>query len=548
MVRVLEKYGLAFEFIKELVSTNESMFRILSPIVWVLFFSSLQAFAGARPRVQANLRECSEKEKNEVLLPAREGDADVHLTCSLTLYPGEVVTRRVIIEGEGNSGLMLNCEGGELDPLIKDTGEAITIRSRLIAGEWSRPRQITVQGCHIRGSVRIYGMGRNAQARPYVWASSHELGHTERAQAAAPSDVLLKQVVLEPTRRIPLYLSPGVTGVTLEDSDIVGTSPSVAIYLDAESAQNRILNNIIHTETTRELIAVDGSAENVIMGNRFSSLNHGGIYLYRNCGEAGAVRHKVSSHNHIINNVFYYRNYSGDQPAVFVASRNGNRNYCGADKAYPFGSGLSDLDLARYNVIAENQIYKRDISEMIRVRVEPNYFYYNETVAQSYEHPSGCFWDWGPHTVYVRSGDFTSHRNSETRGVRLYCKNAEWVRSETRLAVSVQSTCSRSRSNSGCSQVLVCPTGRKVVGIKAACDLENATAPDLDAQPWETLRVTRASDDSREGLCSVDDVSIRTGETVLNELLGDQTSVRLLCRERDKNGGDCAIQAQMLCL
>ena len=99
------------------------------------------------------------------------------------------------------------------------------------------------------------------------------------------------------------------------------------------------------------MLAVDGSSYNLIINNWFSGLNNGGIYLYRNCGEGGTVRHATPSYNQIINNVFYYDEYIGFNPSVFIGSRNGNRSYCGDDGGYPFGSNSSDLDYARYNVV-----------------------------------------------------------------------------------------------------------------------------------------------------------------------------------------------------
>jgi len=93
---------------------------------------------------------------------------------------------------------------------------------------------------------------------------------------------------------------------------------SVAVYLDAESYRNTLQGNSFHADhgagSQREVLAVDGSSNNLIMSNHFSSLQYGGIYLYRNCGEGGTIRHSTPSNNSIINNVFYYDNYTGSKP------------------------------------------------------------------------------------------------------------------------------------------------------------------------------------------------------------------------------------------
>jgi hypothetical protein len=216
------------------------------------------------------------------------------------------------------------------------------------------------------------GMGRNGEAEA-VKQSSRSLGHTERTQAAAPRNISFINDKFIGQGTIPLYLSPGVTQVTVDRSKITGVSKSVGIYFDAESANNQLLNSTIDTDTDkRELVAVDGSAHNLIQGNYFSSLSNGGIYLYRNCGEGGTVRHQAPQYNQIQNNTFYYDKYLGFNPAIWVGSRMGFRLYCSADKGYPFGSSANNSDMAQRNLIANNTILTRSVKDMIIMGDEPN--------------------------------------------------------------------------------------------------------------------------------------------------------------------------------
>ena len=66
----------------------------------------------------------------------------------------------------------------------------------------------------------------------------------------------------------------------------------------------------------------------------------------------------------IINNIFYYNKYNGDNPSVYLGSRDRGGwfqdtfGFCEDDAGYPFGSSVSDKDYARYNVVMQNQIYK----------------------------------------------------------------------------------------------------------------------------------------------------------------------------------------------
>ncbi len=136
------------------------------------------------------------------------------------------------------------------------------------------------------------------------------------------------------------------------------------MYLDAESGYNVFRNNKFNAKSTREVIACDGSAYNLFEGNAFNIITKGGIYLYRNCGEKGTVRHQTPHHNTIRNNTFNLQNlvlesileiyYTEKNYGVWLGSRNGDRNYCGADADYNFGSGADDRDFADNNIVINN--------------------------------------------------------------------------------------------------------------------------------------------------------------------------------------------------
>jgi len=244
--------------------------------------------------------------------------------------------------------------------------------------------------------------------------SSRTANHTECARKAAPTDVTLEALAIGAHGRVPLYLAPGVTHTTLLDSSIRGRSAGPAIYLDAESAFNTIRNSVIDVDTKgtitttwdRPAIAIDGSSDNLIVDNHFSDLKNGGIFLYRNCGEGGVIRHNTPSHNEIVNNVFFYAGYDGGNPAVFIGSRDRSDleeeinpfGFCFDDSGYEFGSSASQRDHARNNAVLQNQIYVRPLDEAIRVQNEAvnsgNTIAYNETVTSAsvdHDRPAGCY-------------------------------------------------------------------------------------------------------------------------------------------------------------
>jgi len=254
------------------------------------------------------------------------------------------------LEGIGDNGRVIDLQGGWMN---EGKLTEVVIRSKEAEKGWDAPERITIRNGRIRGSIRIFGLGVNGEA-PKVRESSHREGHTARAQAAAPCAILLEDIQIEADHRIPLYLGPGVTGVTVRNCTFTGWSASTTVYLDAESGGNRIEGCTFDVRSGREVMAVDGSATNTIIGNRFLQVRYGGIYLYRNCGEGGAVRHQAPQENVIENNFFNVKDLRQGSYGVWLGSRQGRRSYCEDDAGYPFGSSIDNRDFADHNVLRGN--------------------------------------------------------------------------------------------------------------------------------------------------------------------------------------------------
>jgi hypothetical protein len=281
--------------------------------------------------------------------------APVGIACDLTLDPGETLQVALVLSGSAASGIVVDCRGAILRRPSR-SNPTILIRSLQRAdGTWDVPVGVSIRNCVIEGDIDIRGLGRNGEAE-LVRRSSLTPGHTERAQAAAPRDVHLSNLTFVGEGDIPLYVTPGVTGLLVESSRFTGRSNSTALYLDAESARNRIIGNVFDIRTrSRELIAVDGSAENRIERNRFESPLTGGIFLYRNCGEGGTIRHQPPQRNVIADNIFHYSS-SWARPAVWLGSRQGWRFYCLFRPDIPLGSSLSPYGYAQYNTVTGNRL------------------------------------------------------------------------------------------------------------------------------------------------------------------------------------------------
>ena len=294
-------------------------------------------------------------EQKQVL--TQVSDTPARLECSVTLAAGETIPRPILIEGRSGNGVLINCQGGT----IGRPNLAVTTRRPTVAilsrksdnGTWTRVQSVSIRNCTVLGNIRIFGMGADGEYDD-LRQSSRRQGHVERAKLAAPVNIVLDQLTITGRGSIPLYIGPGTSNVVLKDSTLNGVTSATAIYLDAESARNHITGNRILTRTGREMIAIDGSAENKITDNHFDLHGKPGIFLYRNCGERGVIRHQTPSNNTITGNSFTGASWL--RPRLVVENaRNGRRSYCRDDAGYPFGSSMDDRDNASGNIIRGNR-------------------------------------------------------------------------------------------------------------------------------------------------------------------------------------------------
>lgn len=267
---------------------------------------------GAEPSAEAvPARACAPSQLDDI----RNG---ANVTRSYTLTKGETITHSLVFEGDSASGVTFDGNGAIIDV----PGDAIVVRSVIEQGCGTdgsplkedghdvplkddkgyyvrkRPENVTIKNCVIKGAVRVYGLGRNGQDG-YQWHSSRDLaapGHVERARDAAPTRITFENVTIEGPigfGGVLFYLGPGVTHVTLKNSELNGDC-KLNMYFDAESAFNVVTGNHIHANTNqggfkseRELFALDGSSYNTITDNKFSQLQNEGTL-----GELSALRRR----------------------------------------------------------------------------------------------------------------------------------------------------------------------------------------------------------------------------------------------------------------
>lgn len=283
------------------------------------------------------------------------------VTCRISLDRDDLVTQDLAFFGAGASGASIDCHGGTIGipgKAPRDAPPTILIASvHQDNGAWSVPHDISIKNCRIYGSVHIMGLGANAEADE-VRQSSLNRNHTQFAQSVAPTSIVLDKVTIIAAGPEALYIAPGVTHVTLSHSVIGGTVKTHAVYMDAESAHNSIVDTRFETRNGhREMMAIDGSANNLIQGNSFINADHGGIYVFRNCGEGGTIRHQEPRYNRFLNNRFDYDKGTSPYPAIWLGAHEPFMSlYCYDDPPAPFGSGANNGNFADNNIVTNTVI------------------------------------------------------------------------------------------------------------------------------------------------------------------------------------------------
>ncbi len=321
---------------------------------------------------------CSAEKMQELRSPATDSRWRVTIDCSVTLEPGDVIEKEVLLVGEAASGVRFDCNGATLGSPDKAgrmrNSHRLVIQTRQADdGSWHPPRDVTVSGCNIAGTMRIAGMA-GEQAR----LSSLTAGHTERAQSAAPTAIRIEETNFVGTAELfKLLVGVGVTDLAVTGSRFEGTQVGTTVYLSDEAARIRISDSRFDAVAQRrEQIAIDGTADVTIERNVFSDVQMGGVFIYRNCGEQGRIRVQEPSGNVIRDNIFVGAGVPPRRPTVWIGSRNEKRaerpEQCVLDDGLATGSSLSpgaqpqtERDEAHSNRVEGNRFVGLDPAEAI---------------------------------------------------------------------------------------------------------------------------------------------------------------------------------------
>jgi len=349
---------------------------------------------------------CSEQKLMEICEMAKPESSSVDINCSIDFsekncqslgFTANTITKQLVFRGASASHSSADFDGALIHSgsNTASTTDLIEVRSqRSSSGEWLVPRNITIGNALVHGSIRLYGMGRNSE-NALIRQSSAEPEHVNRLRAAAPSGIRLDNIDVVGQGRNLIYFGPGVRNSSLSHSRLSGYSRRVGVYLDAESSGITIEHNQFDVKTDDgswwgfydrgwPQIALDGSSDNRISDNTFTSLLNRGVYLYRNCGEGGTIRYNTPSNNTVTNNLFEYNDDSNLQrlsPAVYLGSRNYGTlenifpgSHCNDDEkqGVKAGSAQSNGDFAQYNQVISNQFSLPDVADIKRRKARMN--------------------------------------------------------------------------------------------------------------------------------------------------------------------------------
>lgn len=503
--------------------------------------------------------------------------AEVRIDCSLQLKPNDVIQKRMVFRGRASSGVTVEGNGALIDGgrgtfhfgsrraeamveiVSEDETDPTTGATRS-----TRPVNVTLRNLRIRGSVKIAGNLQLPSTDPH---------YVERVRDNAPRNITFDHLTITSlglpcgegsTNCTALYVHGGVGALQVVNSTIEGGVPdgAVAVYLDDTSYGNTFRNNTISVRTgDRESMALDGSSDNHIAGNRFSNYAQGALRLYLNCGEGGWMRRGTPSRNVIVDNVFEHPSLLSAVP-VHVASRNGKGTST-------YTCPPMSFDDARFNAVMLNRIVIASplpsIPNVVEMQLPvgrpdvngPNFIKDNEIAFRAMARPAGCFVSDG-YPDLLRDSQFTevfhaSDGGPICRGFRLTCRDGVLVRSNDNTCPSsalqtVPFDCRAAGNNDGCRSTVSIPAGKTIIGASALCNLENdSVSEELGEMRPNAVRVLRASDQVSDGSCTLGDTVVREHQASvslfrLNEMARATGRVSFGCREKDANGGDCQIR------
>ena len=317
------------------------------------------------------------------LVGCDRADERLVLTASAHLDPACTYTRGITIRG---SDVTLDCQGAQIKRLGGGRGIEVSSPSDVSMSG------VVVRNCRVDGFLNSLRVTRDGFR---TLAAGEEFDHVLDGTVIEHSE-------FTGSRGVGIFADGYVSGVTIRRSVIRGAG-SAGIYLETGSRGHLVENNVIHDNGFRENgphgqlvelggtrfrfwgpgregVAIDGSYENTIRGNSFEGNSHGGVFLYKNCGEFPDSGVWFERRTGADDNLIEDNTFTGGVFGVWVGQRMGENTFpmeC-TDEAYFTGAVQRVvLDFARRNTVRANRFV--DVTYGVRVeddgtRVEGNHF------------------------------------------------------------------------------------------------------------------------------------------------------------------------------
>ncbi|MGO4326532.1 nitrous oxide reductase family maturation protein NosD [Cupriavidus sp. 2TAF22] len=241
------------------------------------------------------------------------------------------------------SGITLDCGGATID------GRGTDVKGIYVDSRGGALRHVTIRNCRLKNQASVgIAIGWSGALAARLQAYTRD-----DIYARSPQQVLIENASVEGAGNVGIYIESYASGNTLRNVTVT-SSRGPGVYLDASTRDNRIVNSTFTGNglpRTREAIAIDSSAGNVIAGNKFSGNALAAITLYKNCGEnQGPARWQHSDGNLIQDNDF-----AAESVGVWIASRQSRDlgNWNCSDPSYYAGRYF--LDYAQNNQVMNNR-------------------------------------------------------------------------------------------------------------------------------------------------------------------------------------------------
>lgn len=520
----------------------------------------------------------------------QEGVSNIFIKCPVNLELSDDITKRVIIKGSSASGTTIDCRGKTLHDSIR-----IEPEFKLVDGKhvFYRPENITVKNCIIKNGFRLRSTDSSQNVSYPLRESSRLTDHVENLQKSSPTKITFENVDVWGGGSVAIYIEPGATNFTLRNSRVYGSTKDVAMYLGIEGKGHVIEGNDFHIYSTkREIIAVDGVKNSIIKNNTFHYVRHGGVFLYRNCGEKGIIRHQTPTDNVITGNTFYLKE-KFTAPAIWVSSRNRVKDeisFCWQDKnlaaggftqaeidnlmnlsfksldentqkriseapRYNIGSSFDNRDFAISNTVTLNTVIKpveENFTPSIWVRGEEKNNVGDNVISTTRKTKESCFLKGAYPSQEIKHGESSYHMLAgdavKCSGVVLTCYDG----TIEKIGRNCQKTthrisCSKSENSSNCQKEFTCPPGKLISEIRGICRFGNNAITISQQQKQMKNRLSVLNSNGKIGdFCEAGASKINTGSTLLQSVLG-KDSIKYDCSGNNSYQKICVLKMQVAC-